>query len=287
MIAIQATAFVAIFVTIFVTIFVSTGFQPIPPRRSATRSGPAIAQLMITLWLGSLIALLALGPTQGPLLGLGILGRTMLQTGLFITGHDAMHGTVCPDQPSVNQRIGRVALYLYAFLAYDACRQRHHAHHHHPAQAEDPDFDLGQQLGPWFWRFMRNYLAAGQGSRIMGGIVAIFSLALAIVPNTVPRLFWFWLLPLVLSLGQLFYFGIYRPHKEPRDGWTDRHRATSLDVPNWLSFLLCYHFSYHWEHHEYPQLPWYYLPRVRQHMARRQSDHEYLENEPGIRYPGT
>jgi beta-carotene/zeaxanthin 4-ketolase len=235
------------------------------------RSGPAIARLIITLWLGSLIGLLTVGPTQGPLLYLGILGRTMLQTGLFITAHDAMHGTVCPAHPAVNRRIGRVALGLYAFLTYDACRLRHQAHHHHPAQAADPDFDLSQQLGPWFWRFMHNYLAAGQGERILGGIVTVFGVAGMLVPTIVPRLFCFWLLPLVLSLGQLFYFGIYWPHKEPAGGWSDRHRSSSLNVPNWLSFLLCYHFSYHWEHHEYPHLPWYYLPKIR---SRRQSDHQ-------------
>jgi beta-carotene/zeaxanthin 4-ketolase len=263
---------------------VRVGPQPIPSRRSSRRSGSLIALLIITLWLVSLVGLLTGAPTHGLPLCLGLLGRTMLQTGLFITAHDAMHGTICPDQPRLNRWIGRLTLYLYAFLAYDTCRQRHCAHHHHPAQAEDPDFDLGQQLGPWFWRFMCNYLAAGQGGRIIGGIMGIFSLALMIVPHIIPGLFWFWLLPLVLSLGQLFYFGIYRPHKEPTSGWTDRHRASSLDVPNWLSFLLCYHFSYHWEHHEYPHLPWYYLPKMR---SRRQSDHEYLENEPGIRYPGT
>jgi hypothetical protein len=34
------------------------------------------------------------------------------------------------------------------------------------------------------------------------------------------------------------------------------HNARSSSMPIWLSLLTCYHFGYHWEHHEYPYVPW-------------------------------
>jgi beta-carotene ketolase (CrtW type) len=70
----------------------------------------------------------------------------------------------------------------------------------------------------------------------------------------------FWLLPLSLSSIQLFYFGIFLPHRRPKTGYTNRHCAKSSYYSIFWSFVTCYHFGYHWEHHEYPHLPWYKLP---------------------------
>jgi beta-carotene ketolase (CrtW type) len=72
----------------------------------------------------------------------------------------------------------------------------------------------------------------------------------------------FWVLPILLSSLQLFFFGTYLPHRQPSAGYTNRHHARSNYFPEWLSFLTCYHFGYHWEHHEYPDLPWFELPRA-------------------------
>ncbi|NJL02454.1 MAG: hypothetical protein HC910_18560 [Spirulinaceae cyanobacterium SM2_1_0] len=74
------------------------------------------------------------------------------------------------------------------------------------------------------------------------------------------KLLLFWFLPTVLSAYQLFYFGIFLPHRETEAGYRDRHRSRSLYIAPFWSFLACYHFGYHWEHHEYPDLPWYQLP---------------------------
>lgn len=57
--------------------------------------------------------------------------------------------------------------------------------------------------------------------------------------------------PLVAAF-RLFYYGTYLPHLPPNAQevmvWQKSH---SSDAPNWLSFLKCYHFDYHWEHHRY------------------------------------
>ena len=51
-------------------------------------------------------------------------------------------------------------------------------------------------------------------------------------------------------------------HPLPPD-YDNPHRARSNGYPPWLSFLTCYHFGYHFEHHEYPYVPWWGLSSVR------------------------
>ena len=64
----------------------------------------------------------------------------------------------------------------------------------------------------------------------------------------------------ILSAVQLFYFGTYLPHRGPH---VNEHRARSNDFSTLWSFLTCYHFGYHLEHHRYPMVPWWRLPTAR------------------------
>jgi beta-carotene/zeaxanthin 4-ketolase len=228
--------------------------------------GIPIALAIVMLWCSSLCILLILpgyfplGHWNYGLVGIVIMLRTVLQTGLFITAHDAMHASIVPHQPRLNRIIGQSVLCLYACLSYDACRQRHIQHHKSPTQTSDPDFHSDQRLLVWYWNFMRQYLDPSQGLRVISTIAIVLTSVLLSQPALLPRLLLFWLLPLILSSMQLFYFGIYRPHRQPATGYDNQHCARSLAAPVWLSFLMCYHFGYHWEHHEYPHLPWYRLP---------------------------
>jgi beta-carotene ketolase (CrtW type) len=45
-------------------------------------------------------------------------------------------------------------------------------------------------------------------------------------------------------------------------GYTNPHRAQSNPLPIFWSFITCYHFGYHQEHHEYPHVPWWKLPEI-------------------------
>jgi fatty acid desaturase len=68
--------------------------------------------------------------------------------------------------------------------------------------------------------------------------------------------------PLVAAV-RLFYFGTYLPHLPPKgpDGARDAsaimawQRSASSEAPAWLTFLQCYHFSLHFEHHRWPYAP--------------------------------
>lgn len=224
-------------------------------------------------WLGSLLGLLILPLSQIPLWGWGlaVLGRTFLQTGLFIVAHDAMHLSLFPRFPRINHSLGAIALGCYGFLSYRHCCRHHHSHHHQPAEAGDPDFHDGVHAHPirWYLRFMTAYVSRTRLGMIVGlwvGILVGLVYGCHLSPLSVLG---FWVLPLVLSSLQLFVFGTYLPHRQPRRPallaqWCDRHHAVSSPYPRLWLFLTCYHLGCHWEHHEYPQVPWYQLPAMRQ-----------------------
>ncbi|WP_309734401.1 hypothetical protein [Chamaesiphon sp. OTE_75_metabat_556] len=83
--------------------------------KSPPLTGLLVAIATGSLWIGSLIYVCKLDVTQ--LLPVGILpvilGRTFIQTGLFIVAHDAIHGSVLPGHRQVNQSFGRFTLALF------------------------------------------------------------------------------------------------------------------------------------------------------------------------------
>ena len=239
-------------------------------------SNDLIRESFLSIFIGFIIVLLWLVTAYGSLFVLPnakdlpvvivlavVAGRSFLHTGLFILAHDAMHGTLLPAFPKANDWAGRVILGLYSFLSFQQMQASHHQHHRTPAQASDPDFYPTHFWG-WYLKFMRNYIKGGQGWVIFWGMSAFFYPMVLGFHVPLLNAVLFWLLPQGLSSWQLFYFGTYRPHKRPVGGHANAHRATSSSVSPLLSFLSCYHFDYHWEHHQYPHLPWYKLPSMHQ-----------------------
>ena len=226
---------------------------------ATTRRGLLLAALILLGWLATLVLLLPLTPGQLPpsLLVLAVLARTFLQTGLFIVGHDAMHGVLLPGCRRWNDRLGRLVLLLYGALPYSRCRDKHHQHHHRPGTAGDPDFHAPGRgfVLAWYGRFMAGYLRPLPLTLLVS---AWGGLALA---SSVWAVALFCVLPLLLSSLQLFLVGTYLPHRGQGEGpEADRHRSISLALPEGLSLLACYHFGYHREHHQAPQLAWHQLP---------------------------
>ena len=187
--------------------------------------------------------------------------QIFLYTGLFITAHDAMHGVVFPQNKTINDLVGNVAVKIYALFDYQKLVKKHWEHHYHPASAEDPDYHEGthKNFFIWYAKFMGTHWSWW---RILG-LSLLYNVIKSQFHIPDDNLTLFWVLPSLLSSVQLFYFGTYLPHREPAAGYSDDHRATSIYRPLWLSFITCYHFGYHWEHHEYPLLPWWQLPKAR------------------------
>ncbi len=224
--------------------------------------GILIAFLVIGTWATSLCFLLSINVSkiQTVLILSAILWQMFLYTGLFITAHDAMHGVVFPANIKINNFIGKLAVFVYALFPYDTLLKKHWLHHHNPASNLDPDFHDSQHKNffAWYFHFFKGYWSWKQ----IIGLVLVFHSIKYFFHTPEINLTLFWVIPSILSSFQLFYFGTFLPHREPEFGYTNVHRATSNPLPIFWSFITCYHFGYHEEHHEYPHVPWWNLPTI-------------------------
>lgn len=224
--------------------------------------GIVIAVFVIGLWAVSLGTLLSLNPANFSawLIPPAILWQMFLYTGLFITAHDAMHGSVCPRSVKLNHFVGSLAVISYGLFSYKELLKKHWLHHHYPASDRDPDFHDGAHSRPlpWYFHFLSQYWSWKQ----FVGLTVIFHLAHSVLHVAQINLILFWVIPSVLSSVQLFYFGTFLTHREPADGFKNSHRTQTNPLPIFWSFITCYHFGYHEEHHEYPHISWWQLPAV-------------------------
>jgi beta-carotene ketolase (CrtW type) len=224
--------------------------------------GLVVAMLILGVWAVSLGLLLSLPIAEMSLWFkvLAVFWQTFLWTGLFITAHDAMHGSVYPEQPMINHAIGRVAVLCYGLFSYQSLLRKHWLHHRHPASPRDPDFHDGEHDNPlrWYVHFMIQYWSW----RRLLGLVVLFQIACYLLHTSYSSVMLFWAIPSVLSSIQLFFFGTFLPHRRPAGGYSNSHHAQTTAWPILWSFLTCYHFGYHQEHHEYPHVPWWLLPSV-------------------------
>jgi beta-carotene/zeaxanthin 4-ketolase len=239
-------------------------------RARQTAISVSLASLIMAGWAILHVSLIFYFPLEGywlvatPLLVAVI---CWLNVGLFIVAHDCMHGSLAPGMPTVNLWVGRIALALYAGFSFDRLLPKHLQHHRHPGTADDPDFSAGhpRHFARWYLEFFREYF--GLRELIVLTIVVIAYVLLLGAPY--PNLLLFWALPAILSSMQLFLFGTYLPHRAEEEEFRDHHRARSNEY-GWLaSFLTCFHFGYHHEHHLAPHAPWWRLPAER--MLRRDS----------------
>lgn len=187
-----------------------------------------------------------------------------LYTGLFIQAHDGMHGLILPARPYLNHFIAGVLVFSYACLPYRKLFKKHQQHHQHPGKVgDDPDFHRGdERFLSWYFSFMRHYTSLEQ---IIGLFVIFWVLRLGL-QLPLENILLFWALPSLLSSLQLFYFGTYLPHRRKKEGEDDfdvHHHTRSHRLNLFLSFISCYHFGLHREHHRYPHLRWWQLPSVR------------------------
>ena len=188
----------------------------------------------------------------------GILIQTHLFTGLFITAHDAMHGSVAPNHPKLNHAIGKLCTTLFLFNSYRILRPKHYKHHRHVGTAQDPDYHKGNPgFFSWYIDFLKEYITWKQ--LLLAAIT--FNLAQFVFPQL--NLILYWVIPSILSTFQLFYFGTYVPHKGEHDA-DNVHKSRSQPLNHLKAFFSCYFFGYHYEHHDTPRTPWWRLWKERE-----------------------
>ncbi len=222
--------------------------------------GLVIALVIITLWIFTVVIyqLNDVTKVNYVVIFLLILWQTFLNTGLFIIAHDGMHGLIFPANIPLNDSISKIALILYAFLSYENLKEKHLLHHRFAGTNFDPDFHNDQDYNffSWYGEFMFKYLRFNHLF-----LLCVFVLAIAnLCKVTWLHLLIFWALPLIVSSLQLFFFGTFLPHRHGSTEKNDLSSIKSLYLPIFLSFIACYHFSYHQEHHQYSFVPWWKLP---------------------------
>lgn len=215
------------------------------------------AALILVAWLTTAVGLIA-GYAWVPVWSIPalVILRVFLYTGLFITVHDAIHRSIAPDYPRLNNAFGRAGALLFALMSFKRLASRHHEHHESPGQPEDPDFhgESGEGFVGWLGRFAKNYVTIWQ----VLGLALVFNVLEHGLGADPVALLLFWVLPSVLSTLQLFTFGTYFPHRGSPD---NIHHAQRSRQSVWVSFISCFHFGgFHYEHHEYPWAPWWNLP---------------------------
>ena len=215
--------------------------------------GVIVALTIISIWGGHLLYVLNFYTVDYTsfLTYLHILIQGYLYTGLFITAHDAMHGTVAKNR-FINDTIGRFASILFAAFSYEKLRKKHYLHHFHVGTKGDPDFNVkNQNFLAWWWKFMREYLTIIQ----LFTMALLFNLLNVIFP--LENIILFWIVPAFLGTFQLFYFGTFLPHRFPHTEEMEPHRARTQRKNHLWAMLSCYFFGYHWEHHQWPRTPWW------------------------------
>ena len=219
--------------------------------RSRSNVGVLIALVIIALWFTSLITGLNLTINYSSVwLYLLILLQTHLYTGLFITAHDAMHGTVSYNR-KVNSFLGHFTALLFSYNFYQRLFPKHHEHHRFVATEKDPDYHNGGFFA-WYFSFLKQYISWQQ----IVLMAITFNLLKLVFP--VENLILIWMLPGVLATFQLFYFGTYLPHKGNHMKG-NKHFSHSQSKNHIIAFLTCYFFGYHYEHHDSPSTPWWQL----------------------------
>lgn len=214
--------------------------------------------MIIGIWAISLWNCLQLEiGTLHPILLVCLIGwQTWIWTGLFITAHDAIHGSIHAS-PRLNRSIGQLCLWLYAGFDYGQLSVKHHLHHQYPASDRDPDFHA--ENAPDFWNWYRHFVCEHLNWRQILNLAVILMITISICKCSPVNLLLFWVMPSLLSSLQLFYFGTFLPHREPEGGYSSSHRAETIARSRWWSLISCYHFGYHHEHHESPEIPWWRL----------------------------
>ena len=220
--------------------------------KSTDPYGLIIGLIITTIWFTSLIFLLRWNFNYlNPYVIIGILIQTHLYTGLFITAHDAMHGSISKNR-KINNFVGWITSFLFAFNFYDRLLKKHHEHHRYVASEKDPDYHESGSFWIWYWTFIKKYTTLKQ--------LILITISLQVLKLVFPieNLILFWILPSILSTFQLFYFGTYIPHKNGHSN-DNKHKSSSLKKNHFWAFLSCYFFGYHYEHHDCPGVPWWRL----------------------------
>ena len=200
--------------------------------------GKFIAYTIIIFWAGHLIYCLLFVDFNllNPFFYFHVLLQTYFYTGLFITGHDAMHEVIAKNR-ALNNFIGHLATTLFAFLSFKVLSKKHYLHHRFPATEQDPDFSpRSNNFFVWWFIFMKNYTPRWQI------LLMAITFNILLIWFSEAQLLSFWVVPAILGTLQLFFFGTYLPHRIPFSAGMNPHNSRTQKLNHLLAiaFLLLF-----------------------------------------------
>jgi fatty acid desaturase len=205
--------------------------------------------------------------------------------GISLFTHEAVHGTLSPN-PVLNRAFGALCAWpvLQNFAAYKVLHLRHHNHLGLPG---DPDHYKNYTQWTWllfimYWgRLIVGYPAYITAIPILGfyqgrgwerfwvafETACVFFLVIAVLRSPIPRplLIHAWLIPMIfinvlVNIRGMSQHTLLEHESDPILG------TRSILTNRVTAFFMCNE-NYHLEHHLYPGVPWYNLPRM--HAALR------------------
>lgn len=219
------------------------------------------------------------------------------QYALFIIGHDGMHRNLHPRRV-VNDRMTRWLVYAPLGMALDAGRKSHLDHHRLLGFENDPDRYLHGAENKSTWSSFLLFLTglatfpktvwkvspfskpnadptAKRQSKSLSSLIVswipVVSVQLIIVAMMYgsPLTLWcyplFWILPIYLLVFVPDETRAFCDHAHPvvPDRCMDEQRLITYVPPMWERCLFSpNHMNYHAEHHLWPFIPYYNLPRA-------------------------
>lgn len=206
--------------------------------------------------------------------------------GISLFTHEAVHGTLSPN-PALNRALGSACALpvLQNFAAYQVLHLRHHDHLGLPG---DPDHYDNYTRWSWLvfamnWgRLIAGYPAYVTAIPILGyrhgrgwerfwvlvEVAALALLIVAVLASPLPRvaLLHAWLIPMLVINTLVNIRGMSQHTMLPDHA--DPIRGTRSILTNRVTAFFMCNENYHLEHHLYPGVPWYNLPRL--HAALRE-----------------
>ncbi len=232
--------------------------------------------LFFAMWLAA--AWLSISVENIPISVIGYLVGGLAMSTLSVLGHEASHNLFTRN-PKIDRWIGFLVSTPILFSA-TGYRIMHPLHHKYTREEGDPDnienVSRSSVLLRWIYIFtfffaVYLYLVMVPVNAIIKGnkrekveviveylaMIAIIAMGWIFLPTN-----WMvegWLLPLIVA-GQIANIRGIAEHGMTTSGneLTDTRTVATNSV---LSFLIC-NINYHIEHHLYPGIPWYNLPKL-------------------------
>lgn len=217
------------------------------------------------------------------------------QHALAIMMHEGAHYRISSNR-FLNELIGQMGAAWLLLIDMRYYRQLHFSHHRAPNTDDDPDWEL-RETGDWSFPKSRLglfllFLGDTLGLRFLDqveffgrytyqpkyprggwdfGKIAFYLVFFPVMTYLYGDTFWqifmlYWIVPLLTWLKAVLRFRTISEHYALE--YDHIYRDTRTTYPSWWEKILFApkNINYHLDHHLYPSVPFYNLPRLHQHL---------------------